>query len=214
MITIVSLNIGIVKAVKEVFPEQEYPEINVIRSNISQCSGHDCIVSAGNSFGLMDGGIDRTITNMLSTIDDRTYIIGKVQQRIIHEYSGEQPVGTCILVPTDNIKFPFLAHVPTMRIPRNSIGTLNAYYAYKSLFEKVRQTPQINSILTTTFCTGCGEIPLRMSLEQMKKAYNMVFRSNLQNIRWSHAAKLDEELVELQNKNPKLFMSKEKQINN
>jgi O-acetyl-ADP-ribose deacetylase (regulator of RNase III) len=178
-ITIVSLNSDIMKIVNELFPTEMYPNIEPIYGNISISSPHDCIVSPANSFGHMDGGIDRTLSYILMKNYDDNYISSKVREVIREKYSGEQPVGTCILMPTENSRFPFLAHAPTMTVPTNSVRTLNAYYAFKAVLESIKSHNRetdvpIKSILTTTFCTGCGEMSLKNSLIQMKKAYDIV----------------------------------------
>lgn len=179
-ISFVSLNQDIINAVREFFPNHIYPNIEPIYGNISQCKHHDCIVSPANSFGHMDGGIDQTLSYMLMQNYDENYISSKIRHIIATNYSGEQPVGTCILIPTDNTKFPFLAHAPTMTVPTNVVRTLNAYYAFKSVLESIKSynntegVVPIKSILTTTFCTGCGEMSLKHSLIQMKKAYDVV----------------------------------------
>lgn len=60
--------------------------------------GHVVIVDAdGNAetFGLMDGGVDAAITAYFgSQLQER------VQQNIIREYLGEQPVGTAFVTET------------------------------------------------------------------------------------------------------------------
>lgn len=93
--------------------------------------GFDCMTSPGNSFGLMDGGVDAYITRFFGR-----HLMARVQQRIIDDYdgntikaslatrtrrlahlnccTGEQPVGTCEIVETGYPKHPFLAHAPTM----------------------------------------------------------------------------------------------------
>lgn len=201
-ITFVSLNHNIVNSVNNVF--SGYSNITAIHSNIGQCQSHDCIVSPANSFGKMDGGIDRTISYMLNTIDDKDYIGKKVRNIINKRFRGEQPVGSCIILPTDNNKFPYLAHAPTMRIPRNCVGTLNAYYAFKAVLCDVLNFNEhmisinkepIRTILTTTFCTGCGELSLQMALLQMKKAYDVV-RDGVK-VSWSNVNKFDQELEKL-----------------
>lgn len=187
-ITFVSLDSNIEKIVREVFHEGDnkennnrYQNIVAEHSNITRCSPHDCIVSPANSFGLMDGGIDADLTYMLSKLWDRDYIGRKVRKLIEENYYGEQPVGTCMLVSTENDNFPWLAHAPTMRNPRPVKGTLNPYYAFKAVLGEVvnynktaKQDQKIKSILTTTFCTGCGKIPLKVALLQMKKAFDVV----------------------------------------
>ena len=66
-----------------------------------------------------------------------------------------------------------------MIVPTNSVRTLNAYYAFKAVLESIKSynsenNMPITSLLTTTFCTGYGEMSLRNSLVQMKKAYDIV----------------------------------------
>ena len=72
----------------------------------------DCLVSPANSFGLMSGGIDGAITAFFGdALEDR------VQDEIWRVYRGEQPVGSCLVVPTEDARCPWLAHCPTMRTP-------------------------------------------------------------------------------------------------
>jgi O-acetyl-ADP-ribose deacetylase (regulator of RNase III) len=191
-ITFVSLNSEIINEVNNIFPSNnpKYKNIIAMCQNISTCVSHDCIVSPTNSFGQMDRGIDRTLSNLLMQNYDFDYIGHRVREVIQSRYSGEQPVGTCILLQTGSTKYPYLAHAPTMTIPTNVVGTLNAYYAFKSILESIVQLNRdnkyyslhtlgdkndIKSILTTTFCTGCGEMSVRNSLIQMKKAFDVVY---------------------------------------
>jgi len=156
-----------------------FPNFSYEVANITKCKPHNCIVSPANSFGQMDGGIDAVLSYMLQKDYDSDYIGRKVRKVIADEYYGEQPIGTCILIPTENEKFPFLAHAPTMTTPENVVGTLNAYYAFKAVLTSVanhnkKSKHKITSILTTTFCTGCGEMDLETSLKQMLYAYEVV----------------------------------------
>ena len=49
----------------------------------------DCIVSAANSFGLMDGGVDGAITDYFGL-----QMMERMQEMVIDRHGGEQPVGT------------------------------------------------------------------------------------------------------------------------
>lgn len=62
-ITFVSLNFDIIKIVNEIFPTKMYSNIEPMYGDISTSLPHDCIVSPANSFGHMDGGIDRTLSS-------------------------------------------------------------------------------------------------------------------------------------------------------
>jgi len=182
-IHIVSLHKNIEPIFNSVFDQSnnKYKNISVEYSNIAQCNSFDCIVSPANSFGQMDGGIDGVLSYMLCTIDNIDHIGQKVRKVIADEYYGEQPVGTCILLRTDNNKYPYLAHAPSMTNPKNVSKTLNAYYAFKSVLGSVvnhnknSNISKINSILTTTFCTGCGDMTIKTALTQMKKAFDIVY---------------------------------------
>jgi len=41
----------------------EFPEVSVVQGRFESLPEFDCVVSAANSFGLMDGGVDLAITN-------------------------------------------------------------------------------------------------------------------------------------------------------
>ncbi|MDA0814482.1 MAG: macro domain-containing protein, partial [Verrucomicrobia bacterium] len=84
----------------------------------------DCVATAGNSFGLMDAGMDLAVLKFFGEA-----IQGRIQARILKNYLGEQPVGTSIVVPTGHSRCRWVAHSPTMRIPMNVDGTDNVYLA-------------------------------------------------------------------------------------
>src|SRR5579872_2574443 len=90
----------------------DLPNVEVVHGYFEQVSAFDCMVSPANSFGLMDGGVDAAITRYFGVA-----LMRRVQQRILDEFLGEQPVGTSLIVETGHSKHPFLAHTPTMRVP-------------------------------------------------------------------------------------------------
>jgi O-acetyl-ADP-ribose deacetylase (regulator of RNase III) len=91
------------------------------------------MVSAANSFGLMDGGVDLAITNFFGPA-----LQARVQQVILACYDGEQPVGTSFIVETGHPAHPFLAHTPIMRVPMPIAGTDYVYLAMKAMLQAVR----------------------------------------------------------------------------
>ena len=145
------------------------PNFNVLKRNILQFPEADCIVSPGNSYGMMDGGVDRTINYNLNYISK-----SKVKPIIKKYFAGEQPVGTCFIVTTDSRHYKHLAHCPTMRCPRNIQGRDNAYIAFRALLCSLRKHPNIKTVLMTPFCTGAGEMRPMTSAHQMKLAYDML----------------------------------------
>ena len=203
-IRFVSLDKDIKEAVGKVW--KGYNNVSGERKVIQTCEDAHCIVSPANSFGLMDGGIDGALSEILSKKDEPDYIGKTVRGVIKKEYFGEQPIGTCLLVPTDNAKFPILAHAPTMTSPMNVAKTFNAYYAFKAVlgevikFNRSKESyiMRIRSILTTTFATGCGGMKLEQALEQMKLAYDKI--EECEDCSWHSCGKVRQELFYLRDR--------------
>ena len=97
---------------------QSLPNVEIVTGKFEQLLVFDCMVSAANSFGLMDGGVDYAITQFFGH-----EVQNRVQRRILDEFLGEQPVGTSIIVETNHAKHPYIAHTPTMRIPMDIART-------------------------------------------------------------------------------------------
>ncbi len=145
--------------------------VDVVVGKFEELPTFDCMVSAANSFGLMDGGVDAAITNFFGyELQER------VQKRIIEEYLGEQPVGTSIIVETNHPKHPFIAHTPTMRVPMDIAHTDNVYLAMWAMLLAVRKHNQfseqkIYTIACPSLGTGTGHVPYTQAARQMALAY-------------------------------------------
>ena len=127
----------------------------------------DCVVSPANSYGLMDGGYDLAITDWFGPDLSR-----KVQQYIIDNLKGEQPVGTSIIIDTD--VYPSkLIHTPTMRIPSAIKDPMVAYTCMRTCLMKALEN-NIDSILIPAFGGGCGRIPSETLARLMFEAYDQV----------------------------------------
>src|SRR5881275_1249213 len=100
------------------------PKVRVIRGRFEDLEPHDCFVTAGNAFGLMEAGIDAAVVAFFG--DE---LMERVQHRILDEYLGEQSVGTAFIISTGHPDYPFIAHAPTMRVPGNVDGTDKVYSA-------------------------------------------------------------------------------------
>ena len=146
--------------------------VTVIDGPFQTVPDFDCVVSSGNSFGLMDGGIDLDLVQFFGPSLEKT-----VQSIIRRDYLGEQPVGTCALVPTGNVSHPFVAHAPTMRVPLTISRTDNVYRAFRAVLLAVHFHNQnaANAPIKTLACsglgTGVGQVPLDEAARQMKLAY-------------------------------------------
>jgi O-acetyl-ADP-ribose deacetylase (regulator of RNase III) len=155
------------------FQEQfsELPNVQVVNGYFEQLPEFDCMVSAANSFGLMDGGVDLAIVRFFGkSLRDR------VQQHILQEYLGEQPVGTSFIVETGHPKHPFVAHTPTMRVPIEIAHTDNVYLAMWAMLLAVRRhNRQAEQRIRVVACPGLGtatgRVPPREAARQMALAY-------------------------------------------
>ncbi|GAA6617738.1 macro domain-containing protein [Scytonema sp. NUACC26] len=149
-----------------------FPNVEIVNDYFEWLSDFDCLVSPANSFGMMDGGIDAAIINFFGSS-----LMERVQQRILTDYLGEQPVGTSMIVETGHPLHPFLAHTPTMRVPMSIVGTDIPYVAMWAMLLSVRRHNQhakdkINSIACPGLGTGIGRVPYREAARQMALAYD------------------------------------------
>lgn len=131
----------------------------------------DAMVSPANSFGIMDGGLDRVIRYELGfTVEHR------IQQQIQDQYLGELPVGSAVIVPTDHLQWSWLIAAPTMRVPEDVSDTLNAYLAFRAVLLTIKHHNQHQQPICSLVCAGLGTGIGRMSAQkcamQMKAAFD------------------------------------------
>lgn len=172
-------NINNLEALENQF--SDLPNITFTNADIVSVKA-DCIVSPGNSYGCMDGGVDRFINYSLN------YISTTVKNMIKTKYNGEQPVGTTMLIKLEkndlsSNNWKYLAHTPTMRIPKDISTSDNAYIAFRSLLRKInshnlKNSDKINSVVVTSFCSGAGSMKPDTSAKQMRIAYNLEMSNN------------------------------------
>lgn len=145
--------------------------VEIVNGYFEELPEFDCMVSAANSFGLMDGGVDAAIIRFFGhTLMDR------VQQRILDEYLGEQPVGTSFIVETNQPKHAFIAHTPTMRVPMEIAHTDNVYKAMWAMLLAVRRhnrsaEQHISIVACPGLGTTTGQVPYPEAARQMSLAY-------------------------------------------
>ena len=150
---------------------KKYERVEIINDYFENIEKYDCMVSAANSFGLMDGGVDLAITRFFG--EELPF---RVRERIRFEYFGEQPVGTSIIIETGNEKHPFLAHTPTMRVPLKITRTDNIYLAKFAMLRAVanhnrKYEKKIRIVVCPGLGTSAGRVPANESARQMELAY-------------------------------------------
>jgi O-acetyl-ADP-ribose deacetylase (regulator of RNase III) len=150
-----------------------FADVEVVNTGFEWIPYYDCLVSPANSFGLMDGGIDAAITRFFGLSLER-----QVQQHILQEYLGEQPVGTSFIIATGHPQHPWLAHTPTMRIPMAIKGTDIPYTAMWATLLAVRQhnlhhpDAPIRTLACPGLGTGIGQVPPAEAARLMALAYD------------------------------------------
>jgi O-acetyl-ADP-ribose deacetylase (regulator of RNase III) len=147
------------------------PGVRVVQGRFEDLEPHDCFVTAGNAFGLMTAGIDAAVVRRFGDP-----LMTRVQQRIMDQYFGEQPVGSAFIVPTDDPTLPFLAHAPTMRVPGSIEGTDRVYAATWAALVAIGAHNRIDDrkIEVAAFPalgTGFGGVPFSEAARQMAVAY-------------------------------------------
>ena len=153
--------------------------------------GADAVVSASNSTGEMQGGLDGFYQRWWGDLQSI------VQETIQLEYAGELIVGEAAVVdiskidhPTDIPRPRYMIYAPTMRTPGDVSGTVNAYLAFRAILRAVQahnsshrkpdqivkstKSNQIRSVVCPGLATGVGEMPYARAAYQFRVAYDAV----------------------------------------
>jgi O-acetyl-ADP-ribose deacetylase (regulator of RNase III) len=88
----------------------------------------DAVVSPANSFGFMDGGIDRLYTDFFGSAAQE-----RVQACIRECHDGELLVGQADIIPTGHAQIPYLVAAPTMRVPTALGRSIHPYLAARAV---------------------------------------------------------------------------------
>lgn len=142
---------------------KDYPEVKIKNCSFEELE-FDRVVTAGNSFGWMTGGIDLTVRNYYGM-----QIQDVIQQYIIFSSNGELPVGESLEIQTSDTKKPILIYAPTMRFP-STIDKTDIFFVFAKLLKKYN----------TFACCGLGTLTGGVSEEecakQMRLAYEYILK--------------------------------------
>jgi O-acetyl-ADP-ribose deacetylase (regulator of RNase III) len=156
----------------------------------------EAVVSPANSFGLMDGGYDKAITDYFGE-----GLMKYVQKSILMNWYGEQPVGTSITVPIHNRVFNtvlgskccVLIHTPSMRTPEIIKDSRIIYQCMRTtLIEAKRQ--KVKSIVIPAFGGLTGKVPCDEIAKMMFLAYKQISNRPCE-ISWGYAWHIARELM-------------------
>lgn len=168
--------------------------VEVAEGYFEHLAAFDCVVSPANSFGLHDGGMEQAVTDFFGEA-----LAERVQERILDEFLGEQPVGTSLIVETGHPQHPYIAHTPIMRYPMLIAETDNAYMAMWAALLAVRHhnraSPRrIRLLACPGLGTGTGWMRAGEAARQMASAYRN-FLSPPDTISWDQARQRHADLL-------------------
>ena len=145
--------------------------------NISRSHHIDAIVSPANSFGFMDGGIDRVYMIMFDDIENtvKTFVKNHgVPNSVGNNYI---PIGSAFVVPVEYLHghpkvIQFLISAPTMYLPQSIVGTDNVYYSFLAILQLTKNWRKDVIIGVPGLGTGVGAIDSVEHANQIYQAYH------------------------------------------
>jgi len=146
--------------------------ITIIKSdveNLINTKKIDAIVSPANSFGFMNGGIDKIYMNLFKDIQ-------KIVQNKINDFAfgsnfgkAYLPIGSAITLQTGNSKCPNLICAPTMYLPGNIQNTNNVFLCFIALIYLAKMN--MSSIIACPgLGTGVGMLTPKYAIDQIEMA--------------------------------------------
>ena len=152
----------------------------------------EAVVSPSNSFGLMDGGYDKAITDYFGE-----ELMKTVQDNILELYYGEQPVGTCmsVIIPhiCHNKKFPmYLLHTPSMRTPEVIKDTRIIYQCMRTTLIEANLLA-LDNIVIPAFGGLTGRVSCDEVAKMMYLAYKQIYNQP-EELNWGYALHIAKEL--------------------
>jgi O-acetyl-ADP-ribose deacetylase (regulator of RNase III) len=166
---------------------KDFPNVDVVNDRFENLPRFDCFITAANSFGQMDAGVDAAVARFFGP-----YLVQDVHNHILREFLGEQPVGTSFLVETGDPSHPFIAHTPTMRVPMAIDRTDYVYLAMSAALREIHRHNRdsgrpIEVVACPGLGTGYGQVPPVESARQMSLAYRNYLRPP-DRLNWTVAA--------------------------
>ena len=143
-----------------------YKNVNIQNIELDKLDIHDILVTAGNSYGIMTGGIDYYV-NKLCKFKAQSLV-----QQAIDNYWGKLPIGKFVSVDIEKItkgQFKVLVYAPTMETPQ----IVPAENVFKVFYPIIRTYRDTNLTLACPgLCSLTGGVSEKDVAEQMKKAYD------------------------------------------
>jgi O-acetyl-ADP-ribose deacetylase (regulator of RNase III) len=144
----------------------------------------DALAVPANAFGFTDGGVDMAISKEIFDWG----LQDKLRRQIEQRHGGELLVGQAMIMPTGSSRLRYVVVAPTMRVPADVGGTVNAYLAMRAALlaaeahnRAVRDRPaeRIRALAVPGLCTGTGKMPPERAAFQMWMACRSIIMGDL-----------------------------------
>ena len=128
------------------------------------------IASPANSYGLMDGGYDKAITDYFGKL-----LQLEVQNKIMEDYCGEQPVGSSFAIDIPSNNSCVLIHTPTMRRPSPILDSSIIYHCTRSSIICAISLKTCDTIVLPAFGALTGQVQPDIVAYNMERAIAQLF---------------------------------------
>lgn len=145
---------------------KDYPEIKIKNIGFEELES-DYVVTAGNSYGWMTGGIDLAIREHYGV-----RIQDDIQAEIIRG-GGKLPIGDLIIVDTHDKTKPHLVYAPTMEIPGPAFE-INIFYVFSIIMHFYYNCISGKTLACCGLGTLTGGLTPKQSARHMRLAYEYV----------------------------------------
>ena len=153
---------AVISALREAFAP--HPEVMVLCDSILAVA-EGAVVSPANSYGYMDGGIDRAYVEAFGLDVEK-----RVQAAIDRQSNGMLPVGSALLVPSGHPRVPYLIVAPTMELPGPTTPA-KVFFAMSALLNLITRHPELTQVCCPGLGTGVGGVLPEDAAKEMVAAY-------------------------------------------
>lgn len=132
------------------------------------------IVSPANSLGFMNGGIDAIYMEMFPDIQKT--VQNEIAKFNIVTSLGRKvlPIGSTLVVKTNDSKTPYLCCCPTMFMPGKLSQADNVYWAFVGLLQTMKHYTSVEKVVVACPClgTGVGGLKAKNSAKEIQRAFD------------------------------------------
>lgn len=153
---------AVVEALRNAF--SGWPDVTVATGDILELAS-DAVVSPANSYGYMDGGLDRRLVEVCGD---------QLQRSVLQQFDvigdGTLAVGRAVTVATRHGRIPWLIVAPTMAHPDGATAA-SVYFAMSAVLLEAERHPGIARVYCPGLGTGVGQLDPATAGFEMARAY-------------------------------------------